>query len=156
MLRLDFLKTLDRMHEIILLKATGTHGEFAKTLGMSRSSLYDLIGQLKSEFEAPIIYNRYRPSYEYSYTPKFTLSFKPDHLGEERLNHAPRVSDSYNFGLDSDLLEIDELDDTFFRTEENKGNKSSTKTKKYLVEIDVSDFEVILDNDINFNDLYLN
>jgi hypothetical protein len=136
MLRLDFLKTLDRMHEIILLKATGSHNEFAKTLGMSRSSLYDLIGQLKSEFEAPIIYNRYRPSYEYLYTPKFTLGFKPGCLQDERLNHTVSVSDFDNSGLDADRPENDELGDILFRVEKTNGRKCALKSRKHLVEID--------------------
>jgi len=80
MKRLIDIVKLSRLDSLIRRAATGSPEELARRLDMSRSSLFELISYLKEEMGAPIIYNRNRPSYMYSYTPKFFLSFERDNL----------------------------------------------------------------------------
>jgi len=77
----DLVK-LDRLDNLIRRKATGKPEELAKRLGLSRSTLFEIISYLRGEMNAPIIYNRYICSYEYSYSPKFYLGFERDRLNQ--------------------------------------------------------------------------
>jgi transcription initiation factor IIE alpha subunit len=71
---------------LIRHKSTGSPDELAERLGMSRSSLFELIAYLKEEMNAPIIYDRDRVSYVYSYTPKFNLGFEPYRSKSAKMN----------------------------------------------------------------------
>ena len=119
MRRLIDLVKLDRLDNLIRHKATGSPDELAERLGLSRSSLFDIIAFLKEEMRAPIYYDRNRPSYMYEYVPRFFLGFEKDHMQTE---------DAYNTLGGSDKNEI--------------------KRKKVNIDDD------ILDDDIDFNDLY--
>ncbi len=63
------LKQLERLrkaHKLIQQQHTGTPNEFAKTLGVSRRQLYNIIEYLK-ELGAPLIYNRKSNTFYYEY-----------------------------------------------------------------------------------------
>jgi len=77
----DLVK-LDRLDNLIRRKATGKPEDLAKRLGLSRSTLFEIISYLRGEMNAPIVYNRYNSSYEYSYPPKFYLGFERDRLNQ--------------------------------------------------------------------------
>ena len=79
MKRLVNLQKVARMDNLIRHASTGTPEQFAKQLGMSRSTLFETIMYLKEEMDAPIIYDPSRPSYIYIYPPKFYLGFERDH-----------------------------------------------------------------------------
>ena len=115
MRRLVDLVKLHRMDQMIRSKTTGAPKVFAERLEMSRSSLFELIAFLKEEMKAPIIYNKQKKSYVYSYPPKFYLGF-------DRLEPA-----------------------------KNKKSKNKLKEK---VENDNEDYDFLLDDDIDFTDLY--
>jgi hypothetical protein len=87
----DLIK-LKRLDQMIRSKATGAPDDFAKHLGMSRSSLYEMLAFLKEEMKAPIIYDGYKPSYVYQYTPRF-------HLGFERLETIEKTG-NYGSGIE--------------------------------------------------------
>jgi len=150
MKRLVDLIKLDRLDYLIRRAATGTPEELAKRLEMSRSSLFELITFLKEDMRAPIVYIRSRPSYVYSYTPQFYLGFE-----RERMNAAD-MADTYGGGEDNEIknnfecerLEPDEMTNTF------GGGINEGKKKKIKVEIEINDDDCILDDDIDFNDLY--
>jgi len=122
------LVLLDRLDRLIRRKATGVPEYLAERLGISRSSLFEVIKYLKDEMDAPIIYDRGRLSYTYEYTPKFFLGFERERLNTQEMD--------YSFGA-----------------EEDKKIKSKKKKIKTYSDGDSDDY--ILDEDINFNDLYI-
>jgi len=126
MRKLVDLLTLDRLDSLIRRAATGSPEELAEKLGISRSWLFELIAFLKEEMYAPIVYNKNRCSYIYSYPPKFYLGFERD-----RLNTSENLY--YHVG----------------------GDEKTKKNNKIKIEIEVDDFEEILDDDIDFKDLYV-
>ncbi|MBB4078467.1 hypothetical protein GGR28_001080 [Lewinella aquimaris] len=69
------LDRLHKMHRLIKFQRTGTPEEFAVRLGISRSMLYRLIGELKA-MDAPIYFCVRRQSYTYSESVELQLGFK--------------------------------------------------------------------------------
>ena len=65
--------------------STGSPEDLAERLGMSRSSLFELIAFLKEEMRAPIIYSKNRQSYMYEYPPNFYLGFEHGHLHPDEM-----------------------------------------------------------------------
>ena len=86
MSRLVDLVKLARLDHLIRHQATGNPDELAERLDISRSTLFELIAYLKEEMNAPIVYDRDRLSYTYSYPPKFYLGFEPVHEVNERFD----------------------------------------------------------------------
>ena len=68
------IERIERMHSMIRFKRTGSPNQFAERMGISQSMLYVLIKELK-ELGAPIVYCRYRESYEYLYPVEFNVGF---------------------------------------------------------------------------------
>jgi len=68
------LKRAERIHECIEQKCTGEPEEFARKMGISRSTLYQIIRELKS-LGAPIVYCKYRQSFRYRYPVYWNFSF---------------------------------------------------------------------------------
>ena len=125
---LDFLKVA-RLDSLIRRAATGTPDELAKLLGMSRSSLFEMISFLKEEMGAPIIFNRSRPSYEYSYTPRF------------------------NFGFERERMSSFEATEIYGVSDFNK-NVCAKRKNKRVIEIEIDDDEYIFEEDVDFTELY--
>ena len=61
--------------QLIRLRATGTPKAFAEKLGISERSLYDLLDELKYDFDCPIAYCHLRRSYYYTCEGKMTFGF---------------------------------------------------------------------------------
>ncbi len=53
----EYLDRISRMHKMLIRQATGTPSEFASQLGVSRTTLYEMIDELKSR-GAPISYSK--------------------------------------------------------------------------------------------------
>ncbi|GAO41958.1 HTH domain-containing protein [Flavihumibacter petaseus] len=66
---------LDRLDNLIRTKSTGTPQDLANKLNISRSTLYEYIGLLKS-MGAPISFCRRRNSFYYEVEGKFHFNFK--------------------------------------------------------------------------------
>ena len=66
------IKKLERIHQIILNKSTGTPGRFAQKTGLARRTLYEYLYQLKA-FGAEISYSRSIQSYYYLNDFEFSL-----------------------------------------------------------------------------------
>lgn len=78
---MNFIQLIDRVntiHKLILNESTGTPEQLAKKIGVSRSSLYNLIEDLKSH-NAPIRYSRCRQTFyytkEYHFSINYSISF---------------------------------------------------------------------------------
>lgn len=61
---IEQLQLLDRLDQLIRLKATGTPDELADRLGVSRRTVYNLI-QMLNDLGAEISYNKCRGSFQY-------------------------------------------------------------------------------------------
>ena len=125
MKRLVDLVKLNRLDNLIRRAATGSPQNLAERLEMSRSSLFELITFLKEEMRAPIVYNKNRPSYMYSYAPKFYLGFERDRLGT------------------AEMVDI-----------HDSGDEDQKRNRKIKIEIEIGNNDFILDDDIDFTDLY--
>ncbi len=84
---MSFLKKverIERMHSLIKYKRTGTPEQFAQKMGLSQSMIYLIIGELK-KMGAPIVYSKYRESYQYEYPVHFKFGFSNPDLDEQQL-----------------------------------------------------------------------
>ncbi|MEM9859439.1 MAG: hypothetical protein AAF843_18945 [Bacteroidota bacterium] len=61
-----YIYRIERLDQLIRLRATGTPAECASKLGISKRTLYELINELKEDFSFPIEYNRGLQSFVYS------------------------------------------------------------------------------------------
>ncbi len=61
-----FIETVRRVDDLIKRKATGTPAAMAKKLGVSERTWYNLLEQLKLEYQFPIKYCRNRECYYYA------------------------------------------------------------------------------------------
>jgi len=83
----EYLDRINRMHKLISGQKTGTPEEFASQLGVSRTSLYELIDELRLR-GAPISYSKtvktffYREPFDIS----ITCLLKPLTYSEEKEN----------------------------------------------------------------------
>jgi len=66
------IQLLDRLHELIKRKATGTPAELASKLKSSTASVYRYINELKS-FGAEVKYSKEKQSYIYEKEFKFEV-----------------------------------------------------------------------------------
>jgi len=62
---MDTFNKLSLFSKLVEQECTGTPGAFAKRLGISRTSLYDLIDELKS-YDVNIVYSRKRKTFYYA------------------------------------------------------------------------------------------
>jgi biotin operon repressor len=83
----EYLDRISMMHKLVSGQRTGTPEELARSLGVSRTSLYDLIDELKSR-GAPITYSKSAKTFFYSqpYDIAVTCSIKPLTITEAKEN----------------------------------------------------------------------
>jgi biotin operon repressor len=93
----EFLDRISMMHRLVQRRRTGSPCEFAGQLGVSRTSLYELIDELRSR-GAPILYSKSSRTFYYSepFDVSVTCSFRPLSKVEEKeitggMNFFPRV-----------------------------------------------------------------
>ena len=74
----EYLDRISMMHKLVSRQRTGTPEEFAGSLGVSRTSLYELIDELRSR-GAPIAYSKSAKTFFYSqpYDIAVTCSLRP-------------------------------------------------------------------------------
>ena len=68
------IQRIERLHQLLRLKATGSPKECASQLGISERQLYNII-ELMKELGAPIIYNMRVGSYQYAYDVEWSFEF---------------------------------------------------------------------------------
>lgn len=152
MRKLVDLRILHRMDNLIRRSATGTPEDFARRLGIARSSMFAMVDFLRDELKAPIIYSRFRDSYIYEYPPQFYLGFE-----RERLNHGEMTGTCGGDGATESGFEQETLPPAGMAGICGGGEKKKKKKKKnkITVEIEIDGDACILDDDIDFNELYL-
>lgn len=83
----EYLDRISMMHKLVSRQLTGTPEEFAHKLGVSRTSLYEMIDELRSR-GAPIIYSKSAKTFSYRqpYDIAVTCSLRPLTISEEKDN----------------------------------------------------------------------
>ena len=83
----EYLDRISLMHKLVSRQVTGTPEEFAGKLGVSRTSLYDLIDELRSR-GAPIVYSKSAKTFFYRqpYDITVSCSLRPLTYAEEKEN----------------------------------------------------------------------
>jgi biotin operon repressor len=83
----EYLDRISMMHKLVSHERTGTPEELANQLGVSRTTLYELIDELKSR-GAPIIYSKSSRTFLYSqpYDISVSCSMRPLTYEEEKEN----------------------------------------------------------------------
>lgn len=81
----EYLDRINRMHRMVQRKATGTPDECARHLGVSRTTLYELIDELRIH-GAPIVYSKSARTYFYNspFDISITCTLKPLTLNEKK------------------------------------------------------------------------
>ena len=81
----EYLDRISKMHKLVSRQRTGTPEEFAQQLGVSRTSLYELIDELRSR-GAPISYSKSTKTFFYKqpYDIAITCSLRPLSYSEEK------------------------------------------------------------------------
>ena len=74
----EYLDRISKMHKLISRQKTGTPDEFARQLGISRTTVYELIYELRSR-GAPIAYSKSARTffYKHPYDIAITCSLRP-------------------------------------------------------------------------------
>jgi len=83
----EYLDRISMMHRLVSRQRTGTPEEFARQLGVSRTSLYELIDELRSR-GAPISYSKSSKTFFYKqpYDIAITCLLRPLTYSEEKEN----------------------------------------------------------------------
>jgi hypothetical protein len=83
----EYIDRISKMHRLIQVRGTGTPSEFARYLRVSRTSLYELIDEMKSR-GAPIVYSKSARTFYYSqpYDITITCTLRPLTCKEEKEN----------------------------------------------------------------------
>jgi predicted DNA-binding transcriptional regulator YafY len=83
----EYLDRISLMHKLVSRQKTGTPEEFARQLGVSRTSLYELIDELRLR-GVPIAYSKSAKTFFYRqpYDIAVTCSLKPLTYKEEKDN----------------------------------------------------------------------
>ena len=71
----EYVDLIARFHSLVMSQMTGTPDIFAYKLGISRSSLYNLISEIQS-YGIDVEYSRERETFRYSYPDKVEISIK--------------------------------------------------------------------------------
>ena len=83
----EYLDRINRMHRMVVRQRTGTPSEFAFQLGVSRTTLYEMIDELRSR-GAPINYSKSLKTFYYNepFEVSVTCSMRPlTHIEEKQL-----------------------------------------------------------------------
>ncbi len=74
---IELVERLNRVHKLILNKKTGRPDDFAKTIKVSKSQIFNYLDYIR-DFGAEITYNSSAESYEYTgdYIPEFSKPIK--------------------------------------------------------------------------------
>jgi biotin operon repressor len=83
----EYLDRISMMHKLVARQRTGTPEEFARQLGVSRTSLYELIDELRSR-GVPIAYSKSAKTFFYRqpYDIAVTCLLRPLTTKEEKEN----------------------------------------------------------------------
>ena len=73
---IDQIHRIERIDQLIRLKATGRPSELAQKLDISESQLYEILNIMKAELGGVILYSKYLQSYYYPRDIRFKCLFE--------------------------------------------------------------------------------
>lgn len=73
---ISFIHRMERIDQLVRTQATGTPGQFAGKLGISKRCLHLWLSQLKDDFGFPIAYDADRQTYYYTKQGRFAFGFR--------------------------------------------------------------------------------
>jgi predicted DNA-binding transcriptional regulator AlpA len=73
---IDLIRRIERIDQLIRLRATGRPSELAQKLGISESQLYEVLSIMKVELGGSILYSKTLQSYYYPKNIKFKCAFE--------------------------------------------------------------------------------
>ncbi len=109
-MRREHVQLLRRMDTLIGLKATGNCFDFARKLDISKDTIYRLMEVMKSEFNAPIVYNKYTKTFEYTQPGSLNMGFKLKPLTPQKMENThggTYLHSSKNFAISQLLRNTD-------------------------------------------------
>lgn len=71
----EYIDLIARFHSLVMSQMTGNPDIFAQKLGISRSSLYNLITEIQS-YGIDLEYSRWKKSFRYIYPEKVEIIIK--------------------------------------------------------------------------------
>jgi biotin operon repressor len=85
---LSYAERLNRMNRLLQKRATGSPSQFAESIGVSRTRLYEIIDELKS-YGAPIVYDKSLSTFYYDqpFDVSVSLSLKPLRPDDAKKSH---------------------------------------------------------------------
>jgi len=72
---IDQIRRIERIDQLIRLKATGSPTELAAKIGISVSQLYEVLSIMREEFGVPILYSKSLQTYYYPSDIRFRCTF---------------------------------------------------------------------------------
>ena len=73
---IEQIHRIERLDQLIRLKATGSPAELADKLAISNRQLFNLISLLRNEFNAPVKYDSECNSYIYSEPGNISMNYR--------------------------------------------------------------------------------
>jgi hypothetical protein len=92
----DFLDKMRIFNQLVEQKCTGTPDELAGRLGISRSTLYDIINELRSR-DVEVCYSRTNQSFYYKNPVSLEVHFSIKGLREVDASEAKKITGGYKF-----------------------------------------------------------
>ncbi|MDY0143916.1 MAG: hypothetical protein RBR97_18700 [Bacteroidales bacterium] len=76
---------IERLDQLIRLKATGNPANLAKKLNVTERQVYNIINKLKTTYNAPVIFDKDRNSYVYNESGRIIIGFYKDALSTREI-----------------------------------------------------------------------
>lgn len=101
----EYLDRISRMHRMLTRQATGTPSEFADFLGVSRTTLYEMIDELRSR-GVPIQYSKSQRTFYYKepYEISISCTLRPLRHSEEIIINGGIISNQRSFFPDANEI----------------------------------------------------
>lgn len=91
----DYIDRLKIIHKLVEEQKTGSPEEFAKRLGIKRSTLYFIFEELKSK-GISIVYSRQIRSFYYEYPINFSIGYSIEVIKKDEIKTKDRECQNHN------------------------------------------------------------
>lgn len=95
---IEKLNLIERIDQLIRLKATGTADELAEKLRISRRNVYMIIDLMKS-MDAPILYDISKKSFYYEYDCELSIGFVEKPHGLDKIKGGMKKNNNFFLSL---------------------------------------------------------